>query len=130
IGWTLGFNAGAHEAAKADGIEVQEWVVLKPQDLVVEGLAHTQFESGIFAMPPEAAEDEPKIDLPLIMPDDGLDDAPPPPPPPPAPPVVAETAPPFAAAPRAPAAPAGAASAPPAQPPAAGALADGDRAGD
>src|SRR5206468_2463593 len=54
---TLDFNAVAHSAAKADGIEVQEEVVLKPQDLVVEGLAHTQFESGIFAMPPEAAED-------------------------------------------------------------------------
>src|SRR3989475_11295123 len=118
---TLDFNAVAHSAAKADGIEVQEEVVLKPQDLVVEGLAHTQFESGIFAMPPEASEseDEPKIDLPLIMPDDGLDDAPPPPPPPPPPPVVAETAPPFAAAQRAPAAPWGAASAPPAPPPAA-----------
>src|SRR5256714_2538911 len=117
---TLDFNAVAHSAAKADGIEVQEEVVLKPQDLVVEGLAHTQFESGIFAMPPEAEEDEPKIDLPLIMPDDGLDAAPPPPP---APPVVAETAPPFAAAQRAPAAPGGAASAPPAPPPAAGARA-------
>src|SRR5438309_1408218 len=96
---TLDFNAVAHSAAKADGIEVQEEVVLKPQDLVVEGLAHTQFESGIFAMPPEAEEDEPKIDLPLIMPDDGLDAAPPPPP---APPVVPEPAPPFAAAQRAP----------------------------
>ena len=124
---TLDFNAVAHSAAKADGIEVQEEVVLKPQDLVVEGLAHTQFESGIFAMPPEAEEDEPKIDLPLIMPDDGLDAARPPPP---APPVVAETAPPFAAAQRAPAAPGGAASAPPAPPPAAVALSDDDGAAD
>jgi len=105
---TLDFNAVAHSAAKADGIEVQEEVVLKPQDLVIEGLAHTQFESGIFAMPPEAAEDEPKIDLPLIMPDDGLDDAPQ----------------------RAPAAPGGAASAPPAPPPAAVALSDDDGAAD
>src|SRR5438445_1974555 len=121
---TLDFNAVAHSAAKADGIEVQEEVVLKPQDLVVEGLAHTQFESGIFAMPPEAEEDEPKIDLPLIMPDDGLDAAPPPPP------VRAETAPPFAAAQRAPAAPGGAAPAPPAPPPAAVALSDDDGAAD
>src|SRR5205807_7708609 len=121
---TLDFNAVAHSAAKADGIEVQEEVVLKPQDLVVEGLAHTQLESGIFAMPPEAEEDEPKIDLPLIMPDDGLDAAPPPPP------VVAETAPPFAAAQRPPAAPGGAASAPPAPPPAAVALSDDDGAAD
>src|SRR5216117_1076399 len=89
---TLDFNAVAHSAAKAYGIEVQEEVVLKPQDLVIEGLAHTQFESGIFAMPPEAAEDEPKIDLPLIMPDDGLDAAPP------EPQSVAEEAPPPAAA--------------------------------
>jgi len=124
---TLDFNAVAHSAAKADGIEVQEEVVLKPQDLVVEGLAHTQFESGIFAMPPEAEEDEPKIDLPLIMPDDGLDAAPPPHP---APPVVAGTAPPFAAAQRAPAAPGGAALAPPAPPPAAVALSDDDGAAD
>jgi len=102
---TLDFNAVAHSAAKADGIEVQEEVVLKPQDLVVEGLAHTQFESGIFAMPPETAEseDEPKIDLPLIMPDDVLDEAPP------APPVV---------------------SAPPPPPPAAVALSDDDGAAD
>ncbi|HYS60085.1 MAG TPA: tetratricopeptide repeat protein [Gemmatimonadales bacterium] len=124
---TLDFNAVAHSAAKADGIEVQEEVVLKPQDLVVEGLAHTQFESGIFAMPPEAEEDEPKIDLPLIMPDDGLDAAPPPHP---APPVVAGTAPPFAAAQRAPAAPGGAALAPLAPPPAAVALSDDDGAAD
>ncbi len=105
---TLDFNAVAHSAAKADGIEVQEEVVLKPQDLVVEGLAHTQFESGIFAMPPEASEseDEPKIDLPLIMPDDGLDDAPRPPPPPPPPPTS------------------------PAPPPAAVALSDDDGAAD
>jgi len=110
---TLDFNAVAHGAAKADGIEVQEEVVLKPQDLVVEGLAHTQFESGTFAMPPEGSEseDEPKIDLPLIMPDDGLDEAPP-----------------------APAAPGGAASAlpppPPPPPPAAVALSDDDGAAD
>ena len=129
---TLDFNAVAHSAAKADGIEVQEEVVLKPQELVVEGLAHTQFESGIFAMPPEAAEseDEPKIDLPLIMPDDVLEDAPPAPPAPPASPVVAEAAPPFAAAQRAPAAPGGAVSAPPAPPPAAVALSDDDGAAD
>src|SRR2546429_3843511 len=66
----------------------------------------------------------PKIDLPLIVPDDVLDAAPPPPP------AVAETAPPFAAAQRAPAAPGGAASAPPAPPPAAVALSDDDGAAD
>jgi len=94
---TLDFNAVAHNAAKADGIEVQEEVELKPQDLVVEGLAHTQYESGIFATPPGTAEpgDEPRIDLPLIMPDDLLQ-----PPAPPAPPAPAAPAP---AAQRAPA---------------------------
>jgi len=119
---TLDFNAVAHSAAKADGIEVQEEVELKPQDLVVEGLAHTQYETGFFGTPPNTTEqdDGPKIDLPLIMPDDVLDAAPPPPP------AVAETAPPFAAAQRAPAAPGGAASAPPA----AVALSDDDGAAD
>jgi tetratricopeptide (TPR) repeat protein len=74
---TLDFNAVAHSAAKADGIEVQEEVELKPQDLVVEGLAHTQYEAGIFGTPPDTAEqdDEPRIDLPLIMPDDVLEAA-------------------------------------------------------
>jgi len=55
---------------------VQEEVELKPQDLVVEGLAHTQYESGGFAQSPEAqlAEDEmPSVDLPLIMPDEASD---------------------------------------------------------
>src|SRR5437588_8434874 len=91
---TLDFSSVAHDAAKAEGLEVQEEVELKPQDLVVEGLAHTQFESGAFAAPPGVSEDElPTIDLPLIMPDDE-----------PAPPVVAGAAPPVAAAQRAPAA--------------------------
>jgi tetratricopeptide (TPR) repeat protein len=102
---TLDFNAVAHNAAKADGIEVQEEVELKPQDLVVEGLAHTQYESGSFTAPPEAAEadDEPTIDLPLIMPDDVPDAVPVMSPELPAmaedvsPPSVAEEAPPPAA---------------------------------
>ncbi len=122
---TLDFNAVAHSAAKADGIEGQEEVVLKPQELVVEGLAHTQFESGIFAMPPDTAEseDEPTIDLPLIMPDEVLEDAPAAPPPPPSP------AAPAPAAQRAPAV-AGAAGSVGAQPPAAVALSDDDGAAD
>src|SRR2546422_11617533 len=47
----------------------------------VEGLAHTQYESGMFAPPPQAAEppeDLPTIDLPLIMPDDLVEPPPPP----------------------------------------------------
>ena len=122
---TLDFNAVAHSAAKADGIEVQEEVELKPQDLVVEGLAHTQYESGIFGTPSETAEagDEPRIDLPLIMPDDVAEAGPPPS-------VVAEEAPPFAAAQRAPVASRGASSAPPAPPPAAVVLSDDDGAAD
>ena len=70
---TLDFNSVAHDAAKAEGLEVQEEVELKPQDLVVEGLAHTQFESAQFAPPPgvpEPEDDQATMDLPLIMPDD------------------------------------------------------------
>jgi len=129
---TLDFNAVAHSAAKADGIEVQEEVELKPQDLVVEGLAHSQYESGLFGTPPETGgglEDEPTIDLPLIMPDDVAEAAPPvvaee------APSALAEEAPPFAAAQRAPAASGGASTAPPTPPPAAVALSDDDGAAD
>src|SRR5207248_8863597 len=105
---TLDFNAVAHDAAKADGIEVQEEVELKPQDLVVEGLAHTQYESGTFAAESAEPEYEPTIDLPLIMPDDVTEAAPPPP------------APPFPAASPPPAAP----------PPAAVVLSDDDGAAD
>src|SRR3989441_5874010 len=112
---TVDFNAVAHSAAKADGIEVQEEVELKPQDLVVEGLAHTQFEAGFLGTPPDMAEqdDEPKIDLPLIMPDDVAEAAA-------AAPAFAEEElpPPFAAAQRTPA--------PPTPPPAAVALSDDD----
>jgi len=70
---TLDFDSVAHDAAKAEGLEVQEEVELKPQDLVVEGLAHTQYESGTFAPPPGGSESDDElstIDLPLIMPDD------------------------------------------------------------
>src|SRR5437588_12415393 len=70
---TLDFDSVAHDAAKAEGLEVQEEVELEPQDLVVEGLAHTQYESGTFAPPPGVSESEDElstIDLPLIMPDD------------------------------------------------------------
>jgi tetratricopeptide (TPR) repeat protein len=69
----VSFNAVAHDAAKAEGLEVAEEVELTAQDLVVEGLAHTQYESGTFAQSREASEHEdelPTIDLPLIMPDD------------------------------------------------------------
>src|SRR2546429_2998989 len=66
----------------------------------------------------------PKIDLPLIVPDDVLDAAPPPPP------AVAETAPPFAAAQRPPAAPGGAPGGAASAPPAAVALSDDDGAAD
>ena len=125
---TIDFNAIAHDATKADGIEVQEEVQLTPQDLVVEGLAHTQYESGIFAKPPEADVDDggafPKIDLPLIMPDDvpeavpatpaRVADAAPPPPPVPSPPSPPTPRPP----------------APTPPPPAAVALSDDDGAAD
>src|SRR5207247_866551 len=78
---TIDIDAAAHGAARADGIEVQEEVVLEPRAMEVEGLAHTQYESGMFAPPPQAAEpqeDLPTIDLPLIMPDDLVEPPPPP----------------------------------------------------
>ena len=125
---TLDFNAVAHSAAKADGIEVQEEVELKPQDLVVEGLAQTQYETGMFGAPSDTAEqdDGPTIDLPLIMPDDVVEAEPP------APPAVVDEAPPASPAPAAPRAPAvaGAAGSVGAQPPAAVALSDDDGAAD
>jgi tetratricopeptide (TPR) repeat protein len=88
---TLDFNAVAHDAARTDGLEVQEEVQLKPQDMVVEGLASTQYDSAMFTPPTEAApaEEEPVVDLPLIMPDEvgePMPSARPSPPPPPAPP--------------------------------------------
>jgi tetratricopeptide (TPR) repeat protein len=108
---TLDFDSAAHSTAKAEGLEVQEEVVLQPQDMVVEGLAHTQYESGAFTPPSEEelAEVLPQVDLPLIMPED-----------------LAET-PPVAAAPRAPAAPGGASAT---SPPAAVRLSDDDGAAD
>jgi tetratricopeptide (TPR) repeat protein len=130
---TLDFNAVAHSAAKADGIEVQEEVELKPQDLVVEGLARTQYETGMFGTPPDTTEqdDGPKIDLPLIMPDDVAEAAPP------APRAVAEEAPPAPPSPASPApaaqrarAVAGAAGSVGAQLPAAVVLSDDDGAAD
>ncbi len=116
---TLDFNAVAHQGARADGLEVQEEVKLEAQNLEVEGLARTQYDSGMFAPPPE--DELPTIDLPLIMPDDL------------APLPEAEPAPPVAAAQRAPAAPGGAGSAPgtpSSPPPAAVALSDDDGAAD
>ena len=83
---TITFDSAAHRAARADGLEVQEEVELKPQELVVEGLARTQFESGQFTSPaaPEPDDALPMVDLPLIMPDDvsAATQAPSPPPPP------------------------------------------------
>ena len=91
----IGFNAVAHDAAKAEGLEVQEDIVLEPQKLDVEGLAQTQYESGTFVIPEPPPglldEDLPQVDLPLIMPEDVMPGATPhaaapSPPPPPAPP--------------------------------------------
>ena len=88
------FNAAAHAAAKAEGLEVQEDVELNAQEferVEIEGLARTQYEgSGIFKLdtptPPESRapdldEGLPQVDLPLIMPDDPPAAAKPPKPP-------------------------------------------------
>src|SRR5207253_144191 len=53
---TIDIDAAAHSAARADGIEVQEEVVLEPRAMEVEGLAHTQYESDMFAPPAHAAD--------------------------------------------------------------------------
>jgi tetratricopeptide (TPR) repeat protein len=73
---TLDFNVTAHGAAKADGLEVQEEVILKASGPEVEGLSHAQYEGDIFGAPPapeeratEAELDLPTVDLPLIIPD-------------------------------------------------------------
>ncbi len=74
---TLDFNALAHDAAKAEGLEVQEDVVLKPSAVVIEGLARTQYEgSGVFKADDD--DDMPQVDLPLIMPDDASSEPQPP----------------------------------------------------
>ena len=107
---SLDFNAAAHSAAKAEGLEVQEDVELNSQQIEqvdVIGLARTQYEgSGMFKLDipspevqppvPELIDEAmPQVDLPLIMPDDmpaAQAPAPPAParrptpPPPPAPP--------------------------------------------
>jgi tetratricopeptide (TPR) repeat protein len=106
---SLDFNAAAHSAAKAEGLEVQEDVELNAQQIEqvdVIGLARTHYEgSGMFKLDipspdvqppvPELIDDAmPQVDLPLIMPDDmplaQASTAPPrhpaPPPPPPRPP--------------------------------------------
>jgi tetratricopeptide (TPR) repeat protein len=101
----ISFNPGAHAAAKADGLEVQEEVELNPQEIEqveIEGLARTQYEgSGMFKLDapapagsgsgdPDLDDSLPKVDLPLIMPDETAAHAgrptPPPPPVPPPPP--------------------------------------------
>lgn len=119
----ISFNPGAHAAARADGLEVQQEVELNPKEVErveVEGLARTQYEgSGMFKLdapaPASREHDEalPKVDLPLIMPGEPLatgevgaevrakqTPAPPKPPAPPPPPPP----PPPSAAPRVPAA--------------------------
>src|SRR2546428_13473922 len=50
---TLDFNAAAHDAAKADGLEAQEEVELMPQDLVVGGIAPTQYARRTYGELPE-----------------------------------------------------------------------------
>ena len=118
----ISFNPSAHAAAKAEGLEVQQEVELKPQDLEqveIEGLARTQYEgSGMFKLDaPEAADSKragpeldetlPHVDLPLIMPDEAAIASqakqPPAPPKPPAPPAPSPPSPPRPSA-RAPAA--------------------------
>ena len=109
----ISFNANAHAAAKAEGLEVQEDVELNPQEIEqveIEGLARTQYEgSGMFKLDalerpasegaPDLDEALPPVDLPLIMPDEEMWAPAHPPPPQPPPPPVPPPPPPRAAAP-------------------------------
>ena len=103
---SLDVDAGAHAAARAEGLEVEEDVELKAEPAALEGLAHTQYEgSGLFKVDAAALEEEmPQVDLPLIMPEDMEPPPRPKPPPPPPPPPPAAQAPPSRAAPPPPAA--------------------------
>jgi len=116
----ISFNPNAHEAAKADGLEVQEDVELNAQQIEqveVEGLARTQYEGGgMFKLDapepasrgegggPDLDEALPQVDLPLIMPDDEIRPARPPAPPAPPPPSPPPPPPPPPPAARVPAA--------------------------
>ena len=100
---SLNANPDAHSAAKAEGLEVEEDVELKPDAVALEGLARTQYEgSGMFKVEAAPAEEDlPQVDLPLIMPED-VEPAPrpkPPAPPPPPPQPAAQKPPPRAVAP-------------------------------
>jgi len=101
---SIDFNAVAHQAARAEGIEVQEDVELKADAAPLEGLARTQYEGSGMLDTPEMLEDLPSVDLPLIMPEDVTPrprsaprrapaPPPPPPPPPPRPPAAAASIP-------------------------------------
>ena len=101
---TLDFNSVAHGAAKAEGLEVQEEVVLKPSEVVVEGLARTQYEgSGVFKIDVEAAAAASPAPSAPLRPSVGAP-APPAPPAPPRPPRPPVPPPPPAPLARAPAA--------------------------
>ncbi len=73
---SIDFKRVAAEAATPEGIQFDEPVAAEEvPDLMVEGLARTQYEgSGLFKvdnpLPPEPAAAEPTTDLPLIMPED------------------------------------------------------------
>ena len=70
---TMNFSSVANSSARADGIEIQEEIVLEASKIEVEGLAHSQYEaSGFFKVDAEE-EDLATVDLPLIMPDSDED---------------------------------------------------------
>ena len=67
----MDFSAVANNTARADGIEIQEEIVLQPSEIAVDGLARSQYEaSGLFKLDAEPDdEDLATVDLPLIMPE-------------------------------------------------------------
>lgn len=76
---TLDFSSVSKSTAKADGIEIQEEIVLQPSEINVEGLARSQYEaSGMFKLDAEPEEEDVgTVDLPFIMPDSAEETRPP-----------------------------------------------------
>jgi tetratricopeptide (TPR) repeat protein len=67
---TMDFSSVSNSTARAEGIEIHEDIVLQPQEIEVEGLAHTQYEaSGLFKLDPPEDDDLGTVDLQLIMPE-------------------------------------------------------------
>lgn len=67
----IDFDTVARESRRTEGLELEQSV--EPEPLVVNGLSHTQYDSGLYP-PPDAPAveglEEPSVELPLILPED------------------------------------------------------------